>query len=66
MMRDDIVNSLAKAAEEYGLARLSRETGINRTHFYRIFSERGNPSIETILRIAQVLGFKVVLVPNTF
>src|SRR5688572_10957662 len=59
--RLDFLEPLAVAAQQFGYQELSEKTGIPRTHFYRLFSPDGNPSLDTILKIAKAIGFELKL-----
>lgn len=52
---------LQSKAEAKGITELSKETGIPRTHFYRIFSKDGNPRMSSVLTMVDALGLKLEL-----
>jgi probable addiction module antidote protein len=60
-MTRPILNELWQAARDRGVVNVARDTGIPRSHFYRLFSDKGNPSLDTILRIAKALGFTITI-----
>ena len=53
------LGELEEAARAFGFAELAEITGIPRTHFYRIFSEGANPSVASISKIAEALGWTI-------
>ena len=52
------VNTIARAR---GMARLSQETGIPRESLYYSLSEKGNPVYSTLWKVADALGYTVML-----
>ena len=56
---DPIVAALWPLAQSYGISRLAHETGISRTHLYRIFGAAPNPELGLILKIMAVLGVRL-------
>ncbi len=60
-----IAKALGAVARARGMTRLARETGLAREALYRSLSEKGNPSLTTIIRVANALGFKLKLVQTS-
>ena len=54
--------ALGDVARAKGMTLLARETGISRDGLYKSFGENGNPTLETLSKVANALGMKVVLV----
>jgi probable addiction module antidote protein len=48
-----------------GITTLSRITHLNRVSLYRTFSEKGNPSLETLTKILNALGLRIGVTPQT-
>lgn len=46
-----IAVALGHIAKAYGVAKLAEETGLTRQSIYNSFGERGNPTLETLLKI---------------
>ncbi|MFM9851474.1 MAG: addiction module antidote protein [Sphingomonadaceae bacterium] len=59
-----IAHALGIIARARGMAEIATETGINRTALYASLSKRGNPSLDTLLKIASALKLKVALIPG--
>lgn len=59
--KENLFALLRVKAQEKGFTALANETGIPRTHLYTIFSPEGNPSVETLLKLAKALGVKIQL-----
>lgn len=59
-----IAHALGVAARARGMMQLSRDTGLSREGLYKALDENGNPSFATILKVANALGFKLVLLPS--
>ncbi len=56
------INTIARAK---GMAKLSRETGIPRESLYQSLSEKGNPSFHTLWKVAEALGYALVMKKKT-
>jgi probable addiction module antidote protein len=55
------IGDLAKAR---GVSKFSRETGLSREAIYKTFRMGGNPTLDTLSRATDVLGYKLALVPR--
>ena len=42
-----------------GMAKLSRESKLNRANLYKVFSKHGNPEIKTLTNILKTFGLKL-------
>ena len=51
--------ALRNVAEARGMARLARETKLNRENLYAMLSERGNPVLSSLYVILDALGMKL-------
>lgn len=51
-----IAKSMGVVARAKGMTELARETGLSREQLYRSFSEKGNPTLKTMLAVMRVLG----------
>ena len=51
-----IAKALGVIARAKGMTELARETGLSREQLYRSFSERGNPTLKTMLAVMRALG----------
>ena len=52
-------------AQVGGITALSRITHLNRVSLYRTFSEKGNPSLETLTKILNALGLRISVTSQT-
>jgi probable addiction module antidote protein len=46
-------------ARSRGMAQLAKELNLDRAGLYRAFSEKGNPSFLTVLKVLDILGFRL-------
>ena len=46
-------------AQGVGMSRLAQTTHLNRENLYKILSKQGNPELENLYAILDVLGFKL-------
>lgn len=51
-----IAKALGVVARAKGMTELAKETGLSREQLYRSFSERGNPTLKTMLAVMRALG----------
>lgn len=51
-----IAKALGVVARAKGMSELARETGLSREQLYRSFSEKGNPTLKTMLAVMNALG----------
>lgn len=54
---------LGNVARARNMAQLARETGIARETLYKVTRGEGNPTLDTISRLAKSLGFRLTLAP---
>lgn len=54
-----IARALGAVARARNMSQLSRDTGISREGLYKALSGEGNPSFDTIVKVARALGLKV-------
>lgn len=52
---------LRDIAQMYGLTKLARVSHLNREHLYRSLSPRGNPTVNTLRKVAYQLGYHITL-----
>ena len=58
---EEMLQALKTIARSHGMSALARETGISREALYRAFSDKGNPTLETLLRVMKALGLRVAI-----
>jgi probable addiction module antidote protein len=61
--KEELLLSLRYIAEARGFSKLARESGLTRDAFYKCFSPRGNPKLDTLMAILKALKYKIVLQP---
>lgn len=54
-----IAHALGVVARAKGMAQVAALTGLSREQLYRTFSERGNPTLKTILAVMNALGLEL-------
>jgi probable addiction module antidote protein len=54
---------LGDIARARGASEFARETGLSRETIYKTFRAGGNPTLETLSRVARALGFRLTLEP---
>lgn len=54
-----IARALGDIARAKGMTQLARDTGMSRESLYKALSDTGNPSFDTILRVAKALGLRL-------
>ncbi|MEW5792577.1 MAG: addiction module antidote protein [Pseudomonadota bacterium] len=54
-----IAHALGVVARARGMSEIAKETGLSREQLYRSFSERGNPTLKTILAVLKALGIEL-------
>ena len=59
-----VAKALGVVARAKGMAELARETGLSREQLYRSFSERGNPTLKTLLAVTRALGVDLTTRPR--
>jgi probable addiction module antidote protein len=52
-------------ARAKGMTELAKETGLAREQLYKSFSERGNPTLRTMLVVMRALGVDLTARPHT-
>jgi probable addiction module antidote protein len=54
-----LLKTIGYIARSKGMAQLSRELDLNRKGLYKAFSEKGNPSFLTVVKVLDNLGFRL-------
>jgi probable addiction module antidote protein len=54
-----IARALGDVARASGMAQVARDTGLSRESLYKALSDTGNPSLDTVLRVAKTLGLRL-------
>ena len=51
-----IAKCLGVVARAKGMTALANESGLSREHLYRSFSDKGNPTLKTLLAVMRAVG----------
>jgi probable addiction module antidote protein len=54
-----VAAALGDIARAQNMSQLARDTGLTREGLYKALSAEGNPSFDTILKVAKALGFEM-------
>ena len=58
------LKALRNVAEAYGMSKVAEEAGRARESLYRTLSEEGNPRLDTLTSILEVLGLRITVEPT--
>lgn len=58
---EELLRAVQTIARSRGMSELARQTGISREALYRAFSENGNPTLDTLLRVMKALGVRLAV-----
>jgi len=58
-----IAAALGDVARARNMSQLARDTGMTREGLYKALSGEGNPSLDTILKVAKALGLQMTFKP---
>jgi len=58
----EILRALGIVARAKGLPQIAEEIGVSKQGLYKSFSESGNPSLETVCKVAESLGLRLTFV----
>ena len=53
-----IARALGDIARAVGMSKVAKQSGLSRESLYKALSEDGNPSLDTILRVARAVGVR--------
>ena len=56
-----ISRALGIVARAYGMMKLAKETGLTREALYRMLSEEGNPTLDTLLKVSKAFGLQLTV-----
>lgn len=57
----DFIHALNIAAKAKGMTEMAKKAGVTRASLYKSLSENGNPQFETIAKLTEALGCKLVI-----
>jgi probable addiction module antidote protein len=58
----DVIGAIARSK---GMVMIAKELGLNRESLYKSLSSGGNPSFSTILKVLDLLGYKIQILPKS-
>ncbi len=58
---EEMLRALNTIARSHGMTALARDTGISREALYRAFSDTGNPTLDTLLRVMKALVVRLAV-----
>ena len=58
----DVVGAIARSK---GMLMIAKELGLSRESLYKSLSPNGNPSFSTVLKVLDLLGYKMQIMPKT-
>ena len=58
---EELLRALNTIARSRGMSALARDTGISREALYKAFSDNGNPTLDTLLRVMQALRVRLAV-----
>jgi len=53
-----IATALGDVARAYGMSKIAKEAGLSRESLYKALGEQGNPSLDTVVRVARAVGMR--------
>lgn len=59
-----IVKALGAVARARNMTHLAAEAGMSRTSLYKVLSGEGHPEFESILKVANALGYRLTVEPR--
>jgi len=58
---EEPLHALGVIARSHGMSALARETGVSREALYQAFSDSGNPTLDTLLRVMKAFGVRLAV-----
>ena len=58
---EELRMALNTIARSHGMTALARETGVSREALYKAFSDQGNPTLDTMLRVMKAFGVRLAV-----
>jgi probable addiction module antidote protein len=57
----DFIHALSTAARAKGMTEVAKQAGVTRASLYKSLSDDGNPRFDTITKIVEALGCKLIV-----
>lgn len=62
----DFLMALKDVADAHGGVRwLSKKSGLNREHLFRMLSKRGHPRIDNVQKVFEAFGWRIAAIPDS-
>lgn len=58
---EELLRALNTIARSRGMSALARDTGISQEALYKAFSDNGNPTLDTLLRVMKAFGVRLAI-----
>lgn len=58
---EEIAKAIGDIARSKGMTEIARKTGLGRQALYNALSERGNPTLETLMAVLDALGLQLTV-----
>ena len=62
MKFEELLKALKEVMRLEGISKIAKKTNLSRENLHRSFAKNGNPTIKTVSRIVDYLGYRVRLV----
>lgn len=59
---EEIRNALRTVARSRGMAAVARDAQLSREALYKALGDNGNPTLDTLVKVAKALGMRISLV----
>ncbi|KAA3452273.1 putative addiction module antidote protein [Mesorhizobium sp. SARCC-RB16n] len=59
-----LCKALGDVARSKGMTEVAKKTGMSRESLYKALSEKGNPSLATVVSVLAAMGLRLSLVPR--
>lgn len=63
-MPEAFLKAVETVAKARGFGNFAKKTGLNRENLYRIFSNERTPTLDSLVKILDALGFKLTITPQ--
>lgn len=58
---EELLQAINTIARSKGMTALARQSGISRETLYRALSDKGNPTLDTLVRLMKALGVRLAV-----
>lgn len=59
---EGLQRALGDVAKAMGMGEIARKTNLSRKNLYRALSGNSSPNLDTVMKVIEALGFKLVIV----